>query len=125
MSNLVIGLSFGLCGCVIAVHRPRHPVGWLYAGGGALQLATAATAPVAQLLHDAGGSVDVTRLLLTVYAWSWPWHIGLVLPMALLLLPDGRLPSPRWRPVAVLVAVTSPMFVAEVGLTITLAGGPA
>jgi len=27
VSNTVIGLSFGLCGVVIAWHRPPHPVG--------------------------------------------------------------------------------------------------
>jgi hypothetical protein len=33
---------------------------------------------------------------------SWPWYIafGLILTFLLLLFPDGRLPSRRWRPVA-------------------------
>ena len=34
VSNLVIGMSFGLCGALVAWYRPRHPVGWLYLVGG-------------------------------------------------------------------------------------------
>jgi signal transduction histidine kinase len=117
VSNSVIGLSFGLCGAVIAWHRPRHPVGWLYAAGGVCMLASAVTAPLAQVLAGAGAPSWLVRLDLTVFAWSWPWHIGLVLPLSLLLLPDGRLPSPRWRPIAWAVVLTAPLFVLEIGLS--------
>jgi two-component system, NarL family, sensor kinase len=116
VSNTVIGLSFGLCGALVAFHRTRNPVGWLFAVGGALQLLTAVSAPTAQLVQDADGPVWVVRSLLTVFAWSWPWHIGLILPLSLLLLPDGRLPSPRWRPAAWIVGISSLLFVVEVGL---------
>lgn len=34
LSNVVIGVSFGLCGALLAWHRPLLPLGWLYAGGG-------------------------------------------------------------------------------------------
>ena len=47
VSNLLIGLSFGLCGALVAWHQPRHPVGWLYAVGGICALVTAAAAPAA------------------------------------------------------------------------------
>ena len=38
---------------------------------------------------------------------SWPWYIafGLIITFLLLLFPDGRLPSRRWRPVAWAAAV--------------------
>jgi len=117
VSNVVIGLGFGLCGALIAFHRPRHPVGWLYAAGGTFQLLTAAAAPTAQLLNVGGAPTWLVRACVTVFSWSWPWHIGFVLPLSLLLLPDGRLPSPRWRPVAWAVAATGPLFVVEVGLS--------
>lgn len=29
VSNVSIGTSFGLCGALIAWHRPRLPLGWL------------------------------------------------------------------------------------------------
>lgn len=115
VSNVVIGVSFGLCGAFIAWHRPRHPVGWLYAAGGVCQTLTACAAPLAQLAHDHHAPLGLVQALVTVFAWAWPIHIGIVLPLSLLLLPDGRLPSPRWRPVFVAIAVTAPLFVIEIG----------
>lgn len=115
VSNIVIGTSFGLCGAVIAWHRPQLPIGWMYAVGGALQSATAAATPLAQLLADHAAPTWVVRLTLTVFNWAWPINIGVVLPLSLLLLPEGRLPSPRWRRLFVAVALTSPLFVLEVG----------
>lgn len=118
VSNICIGLGFALCGAILAANRPRHPVGWLWLGGGILALPTALTAlaaPSAQLLQDHGASRGLVRSAVTVFNWSWPWHIGLVIPLSLLLLPDGWLPSPRWRPPAWLVVLTAPLFVVEVG----------
>jgi hypothetical protein len=37
------------------------------------------------------------RLLASLFILSWPWAIGLRLPLALLLFPDGRAPGKRWR----------------------------
>ncbi len=55
VSNVVIGLGFGLCGALLVWHRPDHPVGWLYLAGGLLQNVTAAASPLDQLVHDNGG----------------------------------------------------------------------
>lgn len=125
VSNVVIGLSFALSGALIAWHRPRLPLGWLYAAGGVCQTLTALAAPLAQVLQDSGAPTWLVRLDLTVYQWAWPLHIGIALPLSLLLLPDGRLASRRWRPVAFLVTATSPLFVLSVGLApVDLTGLP-
>jgi signal transduction histidine kinase len=116
VTNLLIGLGFGLCGALIAWHRPSLPLGWLYGVGGLCQALSACCAPLAAVLQQAGAPEWTVRLSLTVFAWAWPLNIGVVQPLTLLLLPDGRLPSPRWRGVAVAVVATAPLFVAEVGL---------
>ncbi len=103
VSNLVIGLSFGACGALVAWYRPAHPVGWLYLVGGLCQALSAAAACLAELTIAHGDPLWLTRLLVTVFALAWPLHIGICLPLSLYLLPDGRLPSPRWRPWFVLV----------------------
>jgi signal transduction histidine kinase len=115
VSNLVIGLSFAFCGALIVWHRPSHPVGWMYAVGGTFQLITAAFAPTARAMQDDGAPRPAVQIVVTIAEWAWPIHIGLVLPLSLLLLPDGRLPSPRWRPVFLAVAITAPLFIVEIG----------
>ena len=109
VSNLLIGLGFGLCGALIAWHRPELSLGWLFAVGGLLQILSALSAPLAAALDEAGAPEGGVRLLLTVFAWAWPVNIAVVLPLSLLLLPDGRLPSPGWRPVAIAIAATAPL----------------
>jgi len=115
ISNGAIGISFGLCGALIAWHRPRHPIGWMYALGGTLQAATALTAPLAAILQNHGAPTWLVRLDLTVFNNAWPWHIGVLLPLSLFLFPDGHLPSPRWRPIFAVLVMTSPLFVIEIG----------
>lgn len=116
LTNGLMGISFAACGGVIAWHQPRHAVGWLFLADGLGHATAAVAVPVAQLVHDQGGPESVQRLAVTVLMYSWPWSIGLFLPLALLLVPDGRPASPRWRPVLWGVALTSPLFVLEVGL---------
>ncbi|WP_161988714.1 sensor histidine kinase [Pedococcus bigeumensis] len=116
ISNLVIGVSFALCGALIAWHRPGLLLGWLYAVGGFCQVLSGLAAPLGQLLHEHGAPLWIVRLDMTVFNWAWPINIGLAIPLSLLLLPDGRLASRRWVPVAAAVAVTSPLFLLEVGL---------
>ena len=115
VSNILIGVSFGLCGALIAWHRPTSPLGWMYAVGGACQTVSAVAAPFAVLLVDRGAAEWVVRLDVTVSQWGWPINIALI-PISLLLLPDGRVVSRRWRHVMTALTLTAPLFVAEVGL---------
>jgi signal transduction histidine kinase len=115
VSNILIGVSFGLCGVLIAWHRPSSPLGWMYAVGGACQAASALAAPLTELLDERGVAEWMVRLAATVFQWGWPVNIAMI-PISLLLLPDGRLASSRWRPLAIVIAGTAPLLVLEVGL---------
>jgi signal transduction histidine kinase len=55
------------------------------------------------------------RLLSTAFVYSWPWAIGLCIPLALLLFPDGRPVSRAWRPVIIAAVATAPLFPLEMG----------
>ncbi len=115
VTNSLMGGAFAGCGGILAWHRPRNPIGWLFIAAGLAHATTAAAAPAIQLLIAAEAPPTALRLLLTLFAWSWPWSIGLCLPLALLLFPDGRPPSRRWNWVVVAVIVTAPLFAIEMG----------
>jgi two-component system, NarL family, sensor kinase len=115
VTNSAIALSFGICGAILAWHRPQNPIGWLFAAGGVTYAAAAFAAPLGAVLHETAAPIAVQRLVITIFTWSWPLAIGLVLPLALLLFPDGRPPSRRWRWVVIAVIVTAPLFSLEMG----------
>ena len=102
-------------GVLLAWFRPRNPVGWLLAGAGVAQNLTAATAPLLLAAERDGWSAGAVRTLATVYAYGWPWSIGLFLPMALLLFPTGRLPGRGWRWPAGLLIPAGVVFVLAMG----------
>ena len=115
LTNAVMGLAFGGCGALLAWHRPGNAIGWLFLVGGLLQSVAAAASPLYEVLEQAGASTAVLRLTVTVFVYSWPWAIGLCIPLALLLFPDGRPVSPAWRWVVGVAALTGPLFVLEMG----------
>ena len=115
VTNGLMGLTFAVCGTVIAWNRPSNPIGWLFVADGIGHATTAAGAPLTLVLHNNSAPIGVQRLVGTVISWSWPWSIALFLPLALLLFPNGKLVSPRWRIAAIALIVTAPFFAAEMG----------
>jgi two-component system, NarL family, sensor kinase len=113
VTNALIGASFASCGLPVAWHRPRNPVGWLLLAAGVLQAATAGAVPPVEYGLGHGWPGGVVRSLVTVAVCSWPWAIGLCLPLLLQLFPDGTALGPRWKWVAWATVLTSPLFEVE------------
>jgi hypothetical protein len=96
--NIVVGLIFAVVGIVVVRHQPRNPIGWilLIAAVGAESLPTDA-ASYALLVYRLGHRLPFGALaVLLQYTWAVTAPLLLLI---ILLFPDGRLPSPRWRPV--------------------------
>src|SRR5215218_9242641 len=99
--NLATVLTFSVVGAIIASRHPRNAIGWIFCGMGlVVGLNVLAHGYIESWL--AGGSG--IRSLAETAAWfsSWAWTLWIYVPTTFLLLlfPDGRLPSSRWRPVA-------------------------
>jgi hypothetical protein len=98
---LVYPLGYATVGLVLTLRRPDNPIGWLYAAAGLTwSLAIPAEGWVDQLLADHRLLPPAAQLsaVFGEYNWAPATVLGVVLPA--LLVPDGRLRSRRWRPVA-------------------------
>jgi hypothetical protein len=92
-------------GAILAARRPGNRIGWLIL---ALGLSFVAYPFVAMYtatgLFVAPGRLPWVRQAAWVGNWVWVPAFACV-ALILLLFPDGRLPSPRWRPVAWTIGV--------------------
>lgn len=99
----VAGLAFGVPGVLVAAQRPASRVGWLMVVVGAAQAVGVALGAYGLLGINDGG-LPGADWAMWVSNWIWVPAYLAVPTVLLLIFPDGRLPSPRWRP-ALAVAV--------------------
>jgi hypothetical protein len=104
-------LVFPIVGALIASRHPKNPVGWICLAVGLFWMLIAVGDQ-----YEAENTVVIDAL--TQATWVPP--IGLLGIYLILLFPDGKLPSRRWRPLAWLSGVV--MVLASLG--ITFAPGP-
>jgi len=114
-------LAFPLVGALIASRRPRNPIGWICLAAGAFWMLANVTSGYGTygLLMARPGSVHFPAAIGSVGEWMWAPALGLLGTYLLLLFPDGRLPSGRWRPLAWLAGVV----IVSVSLGTTLRPG--
>jgi signal transduction histidine kinase len=92
--------GFGTVGALVVSRHPRHRVGWIFCAVGVIAAVDAAADGWAmQGLHHVPGSLPSAISAAWVVDWLWVPLIGLPSTLLLLFFPDGRLVSPRWRPV--------------------------
>ncbi len=105
-------------GALLASRMPENPVGWL------LLVASACFAVggfvvtyVEFAASEVPGTVPLHPWMVLTGDWLFGLGAGLASTFLLLLFPTGRLPSRRWRPVAVVAAVSVPIMLIGVSIS--------
>jgi hypothetical protein len=94
---VIIMMSLALVGIVVARRQPGNPLGWMFLALAALAALGNGAGAYAVLSYRLGHHLPlgVAAVFLALY-WC---PLIVAFPLVILLFPDGRLPSPRWRPV--------------------------
>jgi signal transduction histidine kinase len=94
-------------GAVVASHRPRNPLGWIYLGLANWMILVAGTLDAyASYATTDGRTLPGATTAVWITNWAWVPPVGVLVTFVFLLFPDGHLPSPRWRHVAWLAAAS-------------------
>jgi hypothetical protein len=93
-------LAFPLVGAQIASKRPKNAVGWLCLAVGLMWTLIGMLDYYSYYGAATPGSVPFPVEAAGISDWIWVPAMGLLGTYVLLLFPDGRLPSRRWRPLA-------------------------
>jgi hypothetical protein len=104
--------AFMVVGAVIVAQRPDNTIGWIFSAIGLLAGTGVPAWQYAEYAYAARGGALPGAILGAWYAPLWFYSaIGLAFVFTPLLFPTGRLLSPRWRPIALLAAVTTAALV--------------
>jgi len=121
--DAAVALAFALVGAVVAARRPANPIGWLFlAIGLSGALGVVSNEYATYTLVTDPGALPGGAVAAWLSGWTWWPAYGLV-PLVLLVFPDGHLPSPRLRWAAWLAA--GGVAVMTVGIAATTLGDPA
>jgi signal transduction histidine kinase len=97
---LLGALAYATVGRVILVRLDGHRIGWLFSVIGLLYALNGVAYAYAEHAIYAGG---LPLGIAAAKVWGALEIVAPLLAVPLLLLPDGRLPSPRWRPAMAMV----------------------
>ena len=121
MLTFVPYLAFPIIGALVASRRPENPIGWICLASGLLFMLLAVTDSYSIYGTASPGSVPFSVAVGTIgNQWLWVPTVGLLGIFLILLFPDGKFPSKRWRPLAWLSGV----MIVLLSITEGLAPGP-
>jgi hypothetical protein len=117
LEPMAIAVGYSIIGAIVASRLPRHPIGWLCCAigfMGAVEHLCGEYAAYALLAHPE--ALPGGKVMLWLSLWVWILMFGFIVYL-LLLFPNGRLPSSRWRPFAWLSAALTLMAVILIAIS--------
>jgi len=96
----VLSLAYPTVGALIATRLPTNPIGWIFCGVGLLYGVRRFTGAYADYALFENIALPGGESAAWISTWIGPVGLTLVGTFLMLLFPDGRLPSHRWRIVA-------------------------
>ena len=97
LENTILAVTFSILGAIIASRLPANPLGWLFCAAACVSAVAHLGAEYAiYALLAQPDSLPAGEALAWLAYWVWIVFIGCIV-LSLLLFPNGRLPSRRWR----------------------------
>jgi hypothetical protein len=94
-------LAFPIVGALLASRRSRNPIGWICLTSGLFWMLIIVSEGYSTYGLSVPDSVPFpVTINALLYAWLWVPTVGLIGIYLILLFPNGKLPSRRWRPFA-------------------------
>jgi hypothetical protein len=113
-------LAFPIVGALVASKSPENPIGWICLTAGLFWMFIVVSDPLTAYSLATTGSAPGPVMFDALTLWSWALPLGLLGTFMVMLFPDGRLPSRRWRPLAFLSGVA----ILLTSVSLTLEPGP-
>jgi hypothetical protein len=119
---LLVGFGgFAVVGSLLVVKRPTNLIGWIMVTISLIVGVFHTSDTYAAYVMVTRGQPDAFTVLgAWIQAWYWYLLLALALVYLPLLFPDGRLPSRRWLPVAIIPGIGTLSMVVLGALTETL-----
>jgi hypothetical protein len=119
-------VSFSVVGALVASHRPKNPIGWIFlAEGFCYGLLSVADQYAIYALLTNPNALPLGAEASWLGKWIWAPGLGLSLVFLPLLFPDGHPPSNRWRLVGWLGGLSIAMTVVASMIVLWPERGPA
>jgi hypothetical protein len=94
--SVVLVMPFAVLGFVLARREPRNPIGWILLFFGPVFLVSSVAGMYADLAYRVDGHDLPLSRLAVVLAPAWV-VLQMVVPLPILLFPDGRIANRRWK----------------------------
>ena len=117
IGGFVLGATFPIVGWLIATRRPGNAMGWIFIVIGLSQGVDTFASQYAYFgLVTAPGTLPAADVLAWVAVWAWVPGFAPLVTLAVLLFPDGRPPTPRWRLVIPFVGIAMVLLAVPIAI---------